>query len=64
MQDIDRDSRAIRVDSPQLGDEVLGAALQVKWIGLVDEVRTRTVRGYKTWPGMDSGLMAAGVGVA
>lgn len=28
------------------------------------KMRARTVRGYKTWPGMASGLMAAGVGVA
>jgi hypothetical protein len=28
------------------------------------KLRARTVRGYKTWPGMASGLMAAGVGVA
>ena len=27
-------------------------------------MRARTVRGYKTWPGMASGLMAAGVGMA
>jgi len=27
-------------------------------------MRARTVRGYKTWPGMTSGLMVAGVGVA
>jgi transposase-like protein len=28
------------------------------------KMRARTVRGYKTWPGMASGLMVAGVGVA
>jgi hypothetical protein len=28
------------------------------------KMRARTVRGYKTWPGMASGLMTAGVGVA
>jgi transposase-like protein len=28
------------------------------------KMRTRTVRGYKTWPGMASGLMAAGVRIA
>lgn len=28
------------------------------------KMRARTVRGYKTWAGMASGLMAAGVGVA
>lgn len=28
------------------------------------KMRARTVRGYKTWSGMSSGLMAAGVGVA
>lgn len=28
------------------------------------KMRARTVRGYKTWPGMASGLMAAGVGIA
>ena len=28
------------------------------------KMRARTVRGYKTWPGMTSGLMVAGVGVA
>lgn len=28
------------------------------------KMRARTVRGYKTWPGMASGLMAAGAGVA
>jgi transposase-like protein len=28
------------------------------------KMRARTVRGYKTWPGMASGLMATGVGVA
>jgi transposase-like protein len=28
------------------------------------KMRARTVRGYKTWSGMASGLMAAGVGVA
>jgi transposase-like protein len=28
------------------------------------KMRARTVCGYKTWPGMASGLMAAGVGVA
>jgi transposase-like protein len=28
------------------------------------KMRARTVRGYKTWPGMASGLMLAGVGVA
>ena len=28
------------------------------------KMRAQTVRGYKTWPGMASGLMAAGVGVA
>lgn len=28
------------------------------------KMRARTVRGYKTWPGMASGLMMAGVGVA
>ena len=27
------------------------------------KMRARTVRGYKTWPGMNSGLMVAGVGV-
>lgn len=27
------------------------------------KMRARTVRGYKSWPGMASGLMAAGVGV-
>jgi len=27
------------------------------------KMRARTVRGYKTWPGMDSGLFVAGVGV-
>ncbi len=27
------------------------------------KMRARTVRGYKTWPGMTSGLMVAGVGV-
>jgi transposase-like protein len=27
------------------------------------KMRARTVRGYKTWPGMASGLMVAGVGV-
>jgi len=27
------------------------------------KMRARTVRGYKTWPGMASGLMTAGVGV-
>jgi hypothetical protein len=24
----------------------------------------RTVRGYKTWPGMSSSLMVAGIGIA
>lgn len=28
------------------------------------KMRARTVRGYKTWPGMASGLMLAGVGLA
>jgi transposase-like protein len=28
------------------------------------KMRARTVRGYKNWPGMASGLMVAGVGVA
>jgi len=28
------------------------------------KMRARTVRGYKNWPGMKRGLMAAGVGVA
>jgi transposase-like protein len=28
------------------------------------KMRARTVRGYKTWPGMSSGLMVAGVDVA
>jgi transposase-like protein len=28
------------------------------------KMRARTVRGYKTWPGMASGLMLAGVGIA
>jgi site-specific recombinase XerD len=28
------------------------------------KMRARTVRGYKTWAGMASGLMTAGVGVA
>jgi transposase-like protein len=28
------------------------------------KMRARTVRGYKNWPGMASGLMTAGVGVA
>ena len=28
------------------------------------KMRARTVRGYKTWPGMKSGLMTAGVGIA
>jgi transposase-like protein len=28
------------------------------------KMRARTVRGYKTWPGMASGLMLAGLGVA
>lgn len=28
------------------------------------KMRARTVRGYKTWPGMMSGLMTAGVGIA
>jgi hypothetical protein len=28
------------------------------------KMRTRTVRGYKNWPGMASGLMVAGIGVA
>lgn len=28
------------------------------------KMRARSVRGYKNWPGMKSGLMAAGVGVA
>jgi transposase-like protein len=28
------------------------------------KMRARTVRGYKTWPGMFSGLMVAGVGAA
>jgi transposase-like protein len=28
------------------------------------KMRARTVRGYKTWPGMVSGLMVAGVGIA
>jgi transposase-like protein len=27
------------------------------------KMRARTVRGYKTWPGMESGLMVAGVGI-
>jgi hypothetical protein len=27
------------------------------------KMRARTVRGYKTWPGMKSGLMVAGIGV-
>ncbi len=27
------------------------------------KMRARTVRGYKTWPGMASGLMVAGVGI-
>ena len=27
------------------------------------KMRARTIRGYKTWPGMASGLMTAGVGV-
>jgi transposase-like protein len=27
------------------------------------KMRARTVRGYKTWPGMASGLMVAGIGV-
>lgn len=28
------------------------------------KIRARTVRGYKTWSGMSSGLMVAGVGIA
>jgi hypothetical protein len=28
------------------------------------KIRARTVRGYKNWPGMKNGLIAAGVGVA
>lgn len=28
------------------------------------KIRARTVRGYKNWPGMKSGLIAAGIGVA
>ena len=28
------------------------------------KMRARTVRGYKNWSGMASGLMSAGVGVA
>lgn len=28
------------------------------------KMRARTVRGYKNWLGMASGLMVAGVGVA
>lgn len=28
------------------------------------KMRSRTVRGYKNWPGMKSGLMTAGVGIA
>jgi transposase-like protein len=27
------------------------------------KMRARTVRGYKTWPGMESGLMVAGIGI-